>query len=100
MIIDQNEISKRVKRFPLSRPSMGINLSRKREFSAAEKRLAMLRTLFGFVILLSLVTGGAYLIYTLVSEYANYVERRAEDPNVKSPQDTFYPVIYKPASDK
>ena len=62
---------------------MGINIRRKREFSAAEKRLAMLRTLFGFVILLSLVTGGAYLIYTLVSEYANYVERRAEDPNVK-----------------
>lgn len=100
MIVDQNKIAKRVKKFSLSRPSMSINIMRKREFSAAEKRLATLRTLFGFAILLSLAMGGAYLIYTLVSEYANYVERRAEDPNVKSPKEVFYPVIYKPASDK
>lgn len=100
MIVDQNKIAKRVKKFSLSRPPMSINIMRKREFSAAEKRLAMLRTLFGFAILLSLAMGGAYLIYTLVSEYANYVERRAEDPNVKSPKEVFYPVIYKPASDK
>lgn len=100
MIVDQNKIAKRAKKFSLSRPSMSINIMRKREFSAAEKRLAMLRTLFGFIILLSLAMGGAYLIYTLVSEYANYVERRAEDHGVKSPKEVFYPVIYKPASDK
>lgn len=100
MIVDQNKIAKKVSKLSLSRPSMSISIMRKREFSAAEKRLARLRTLFGFVILLSLAIGGAYLIYTLVSEYASYVEKRAENPEVKSPKEVFYPVIYKPASDK
>ena len=100
MIVDQNKIAKKVSKLSLSRPSMSISIMRKREFSVAEKRLARLRTLFGFVILLSLAIGGAYLIYTLVSQYANYVENRAENPEVKSPKEVFYPVIYKPASNK
>lgn len=96
MIVDQNKIAKKVRSSTFSKPSSTLRIMRKRKLSTVERRLNRFRLMMGFLILLSVSVGGAYLVYTLVEQYANNVELRSKNPETKSAKEIFYPVTYKP----
>ncbi|MBR6389572.1 MAG: hypothetical protein IKS15_05580 [Opitutales bacterium] len=102
MIIDINKIRARAKIRLMESPS-----EKKLSVSAAKpaKRSAlpdMLRTLFGALILIALTIAGAYLIWTLASQSARYVEIQADKKDApQAPaydKSATYEITYKPAS--
>lgn len=97
MIVDQDRIAKKAKGSVFSKPTISVRIMRKKKASAAEKRLNTMRLFFGFMLLLSVSMGAAYLAYTLLSEYGNHLEMRAKNPQTKSAGEVFYPVTYRPA---
>lgn len=100
MIIDVNKIRSRTKTKIMDRPKSGIFISRFNKKSPAAKLSERFSTLFGALILIAITIGGAYLIWTLVSQSSRYIEIQAEKSNAETaPYDksATYEITYKPS---
>lgn len=100
MIIDVNKIRSRTKSKIMDRPKSGIFISRFNQRSPVAKRAEKFSTLFGALILIAITVGGAYLIWTLVSQSSRYIEIKvaeAQNPKPAYDKSASYEITYKPS---
>ncbi|MBR4597136.1 MAG: hypothetical protein IKO42_01930 [Opitutales bacterium] len=101
MFIDINKIRANAKLKLTGSPQGGkLRISTfKRSQSTFSERL---RAIFGALILIALIIAGAYMIWTLASQSARYVEIQADKKDAEQTQQaqtpSSYEITYKPAA--